>query len=331
MESYLPAGVDVAAKKLECRIQVGPDRRQPFEVSNDPQGHERAIRRLQSFSQPVRVCLESTGVYGIDFALALHRAEGIEVMVLNPRIARRFAESLGKRSKTDPIDAEVLLDYAARMPFTPWVAPARELFELRALTRRILALTEILIEEKNRLHAAESCAENRIIRRDIEVNIRHLERRIEHLEAQALRLLQKHPKRLVAAHRLASVKGIGIKSAVRILAELWLLPKDLTARQLVAHAGLDPRHFQSGDSVYKKARISKAGNKHLRAILYMPAQVAVQYEPNVKAFYEKLLARGKAKMQAIVAVMRKLLHSIYGMLKTDTDFQGEKFFAIAGN
>ena len=83
----------------------------------------------------------------------------------------------------------------------------------------------------------------------------------------------------------------------------------------MAHAGLDPRHVKSGTSIHKPARISKAGNKYLRAALYMPALVAIQHEPNVAAFYDKLVASGKTKMQAIIAVMRKLLHAIFRMLK----------------
>jgi transposase len=102
----------------------------------------------------------------------------------------------------------------------------------------------------------------------------------------------------------------------------------MTVRQWVAHAGLDPRHVQSGSSIHKPARISKAGNKYLRAALYMPALVAIQHEPNVAAFYDKLVARAKTKMQANIAVMRKLLHAIFGMLKNGANFDGEKFYAI---
>ena len=102
----------------------------------------------------------------------------------------------------------------------------------------------------------------------------------------------------------------------------------MTVRQWVAHAGLDPRHAESGSSLHKPARISKAGNKYLRAALYMPALVAIQHEPNVAAFYDKLVASGKTKMQAIIAVMRKLLHAIFGMLKHGADFDGRKFYAM---
>ena len=96
----------------------------------------------------------------------------------------------------------------------------------------------------------------------------------------------------------------------------------------MAHAGLDPRPYESGTSVHRPRRISKVGNRHLRAALYMPALVAIQHEPNVKAFYDKLVAAGKKPVQTVVAVMRKLLHAIWGMLKHDEDFDGNKFFRL---
>ena len=111
-------------------------------------------------------------------------------------------------------------------------------------------------------------------------------------------------------------------------ASLFVNEVRLTARQWVAHAGLDPRHHDSATSIHKPARISRAGNRYLRAALFMPALVATQHDPNIRAFYHKLVDRGKTKMQAIVAVMRKLLHALHGMLHTDSDFVGEKFYVI---
>ena len=106
-----------------------------------------------------------------------------------------------------------------------------------------------------------------------------------------------------------------------------MLDPEMTPRQVVAHTGLDPRHFESGTSVSRPTRISKVGNSYLRASLFLPAMTARRFDPNVRAFYEKLLDRGKLPMQAIVAIMRKLLQSIWAMLKTGADFDGEKFYA----
>lgn len=145
---------------------------------------------------------------------------------------------------------------------------------------------------------------------------------------QALKLVEAHTHLKEAFEHLTSVRGIAAKSAVLLLPELMILPEEMTVRQWVAHAGLDPRKHQSGDSIEKRERISKVGNVRLRRALYMPALVAIQWEPNVGAFYEKLLARGKKPIVAVVAVMRKLLHSIYGMLQHDEDFDGDKFYQM---
>jgi transposase len=103
----------------------------------------------------------------------------------------------------------------------------------------------------------------------------------------------------------------------------------MTARQWVFHAGLDPRPYQSGSSTLKPARITKTGNRYLREALYFPALVASRYDLNVKAFYDRFIARGKKPMQAIVAIMRKLLLAIWGMFRSNQPWNGEKFFRIA--
>lgn len=317
---FVFVGIDVSAKKLQVASH------EELEVDNTPKSHQQLIRRLLRRGRPVRVCLESTGVYGLDLAIALDRAEGVEVMVLNPRVARRFAEVLLKRSKTDPVDARVLREYLQRMDFVPWTPPASEQLQLRALGRRIAALTEMRTQEKNRLHAAESCLELKVICNDIEVNIRHLDRRIEQLESQASQLIDQHREFQVPFARITSVKGIGLRSTIQIWGELCVLPVDLSARQWVAHAGLDPRHLESG-TFQGKTRISKTGNKYLRAALYMPAHNAIKWEPQVMAFRDHLIDNGKTSMQAKIAVMRKLLHAIHGMLKNHANFDGSKFYA----
>jgi transposase len=116
----------------------------------------------------------------------------------------------------------------------------------------------------------------------------------------------------------------GEASGLSILGELTALPATLDERQWVAHSGLDPKQHRSGSSVEQKTRISKAGNRYLRAALYMPALVAVQHDPWLRGFYLRLVARGKAKLQALVAVMRKLLHAAWGMLHHDQPYDGAR-------
>ena len=148
------------------------------------------------------------------------------------------------------------------------------------------------------------------------------------MQEQALAVVHSDPELTRRFERLVSVRGIATISALRILAELAVLPADMTPRQWVAHAGLDPRAHDSGTSLHKPARISKKGNSHLRAALYMPAMVAAREEPHVRSFYQKRIAGGLKPIQALVAVERKLLHSIHGMWSSNRDFDGEKFCAM---
>ena len=320
-------GVDVSADEITVAIEGRAER---VTLANEVEGHERLIRLLTRRGKPVRVCLEATGIYHLDLALALHRARGVEVMVVNPTAARDFGRALLLRSKTDRVDAGVLLEFAQRMPFESWQPPAPEILDLRAIVRRIGALTVTRTQERNRLHAAGRCAElTEAIAWDIEAHLEHLAQSLERLQQQALELVHAHPELARRFERLVSVRGIATISALRILAELAVLPADMTPRQWVAHAGLDPRALDSGTSLHKPARISKKGNCHLRAALYMPAMVAAREEPRVRSFYQKRIAGGLKPIQALVAVERKLLHSIHGMWTSNTDFDGQKFCAMS--
>ena len=154
-----------------------------------------------------------------------------------------------------------------------------------------------------------------------------LEKQIEEHRKSALKLIHQHSELAQALALMTSVKGIADTSAIQLLAELMILPADMSAKQWVAHAGLDPRQFQSGSSVAKKTRISKAGNKFIRQALYMPALVATRFETHIKAYYQHLIIdNGLKKIQAVCAVMRKLLHAIHGMLKTHQSFDGSRFY-----
>ena len=276
-----------------------------------------------------RVALEATGVYHLDLARALQAAARIEVMVVNPAVMRDFARALAQRSKTDVDDAEVVLEFVGRMPFTSWESPPQALFDLRALARRISGLIEVAVAEQNRLHAVKRQAGLLpAVAEDLRAHLAFLEQRIAQLETEAQKVIQGEVSLKRPFALLLSTPGIAERSAIRILAELGGLPHDMKVRQWVAHAGLDPCRYQSGSSVRRPTRISRRGNAGLRAALYMPALVAVRHDPHIRGFYDHLVAAGKAKRQALTAVMRKLLHAIFGMFKNNTAFQGSRFYAL---
>ena len=334
MDNTTPfAGCDVSKDHLDVCLQPVEGGHKQRQFKNTSAGHEKLIQWLYGSSsggtQPVRIVVEATGTYSLDLTLALHACEHVDLMVANPKAVKKFAEAQMQRSKTDRLDAQLLCDFATRMPFCPWRPPSQDVVALRGIARRMQALTIERTRELSRLRHAEATRTTpQVVINDIEVNMRHLDRRLEEMLRQARKLVRSREKLQKPFSHLISVGGIAEKSAVILLAELLILPSGMSVRQWVAHAGLDPRKHESGSSVQRRERISKVGNVRLRRALYMPALVAIRCEPNVRAFYEKLLRRGKRPMVATVAVMRKLLHAIYGMLKHDVDFEGEKFYQI---
>ena len=329
MSNLDTCGIEVSAEELLIRLGRRGELQPLRSFSNTREGREMVRRYLSEAGRVVRVCLESTGLYGLDLALLLSAAKGLEVMVANPRAVRHFAHALMRRSKSDPIDATVLEQFAARMPFQAWKPPSAAALALHALARRLRELVQIQTAEKNRQHAAGlSQTIPTAVRRDLARSLRAQQRAVVRLTREARKLIAQDPQLRERFELLDSIPGIGETSAVQLLGELSVLAPDLDARQWVAYAGMDPRQHTSGSSVHKKPRISKAGNKHLRHSLFMPALVAVQHDPYLGAFYQHLLARGKFKMQALVAVMRKLLHAIHAMFKNHQAYDGGKLFRL---
>lgn len=325
------AGIDVSARELVVAIGRGEQDEEVSVLPNTPAGHRQLRHRLLGQRQQrARVCLEASGNYSLDLSLALDADTRIELSVVNPRQARRFAESLGKRSKTDPVDARVLREYARRMPRQVWQRPTPAALKLRAIARTLQSLTKMGAQEKNRMHAvAASAALPAVIHRELQRHRQAIAKCRRRMEREALRLLAREPQLRRRFDLLDSIPGVGTTSALMLLAELAILPATLDARQWVAHGGLDPRHVQSGSSVEQRPRISKVGNRHLRRALYMPALVAVRNDPYLAGFYQRLQAKGKTKLQALTAVMRKLLHGIHAMFEQDEFYDGARLCPVA--
>jgi len=326
MDKIEACGVEVSAKELVVALgdQRGGTRLRRF--ANDARGHRALLSVLRRVGK-VRVVLEGTGLYGLDVALALSAEESLELMVANPRAVRHFAQAMMQRSKNDQLDAVVLREFAARMPFRRWTRPTENALELWAIARRVQALTAQRAAEKNRQHAAGvSAAVPAAVRREISNSLRFLERSIARLQKEAQKRITAEAQLVRRYELLRSIPGVGEVSALQLLAELVLLPEDRDVRQWVAYAGLDPREHSSGTSVRKRVHISKVGNRHLRRALYMPALVASRHQPHLREFYERLQKRGKSKLQALLAVARKLLHAIYGMFRSSRPFEGALLF-----
>jgi transposase len=325
LHKELVAGIDVSAETLQVALRALTGEIRDLVFTNDAAGHKKLCGLLGKRKHGARVCLEATSLYGLDVAIALHEA-GVAVMVANPKAAKHFVVARMQRAKTDRVDARALLEFVLRMEFVAWAPPTKARQTLRLVARRIQDLHQQCTAEKNRLHALRATSTTpTYLLDDLEAHICDLEQRIETLVRHGEELLLADPD-LAAAYRVIStVKGIKARSSIALLGELLLLPADMNVREVVAHAGLDPCPKESGRPPYGRRKISKVGNSHLRAALYMPALTASQHEPAVKAHYEALLAAGKIKMVAVVAVMRKLLHSLWRMIHTGEAFNGAKY------
>jgi transposase len=321
-------GIDTSAAWLDVERMDEKGGVEQVRFDNDAKAHRKLTRWLTKGGRGARVVVEATGKYHMKVAQSLSAAKRIEVMVANPLAVKHFRQALLQRSSTDKTSATVLREFAQRMEFEPWTPPSETQMRLRSISRRLEALTAMRTEEKNRLHAARTGGESSEVLKDIRSSIDSLGKRIARLRNEALRVIREDAKLKEDYELMLTATGIGHISGTSVLGEIAPLSTEMTARHLVAYAGLDPRAKESGSSVKQPRRISKVGNVHLRRALYMPALAAIRFNPNVRAYAEHLRANGKAEMVIIVAVMRKLLHAIHGMLKHRTRFDPEKFYRM---
>ena len=319
-------GIDVAAKTVEMVSRSRGKNAKSLSFEQTPAGHRQLILKLQRLKS-VGIVLEATGIYYLDLAIALDEA-GLPVAVINPKSGRRFAELKLEHTKTDGVDAGLLAEYAERMTPRRWRAPDATRLALRDLGRQINRLNSARTQAKNRLHALQGKRSTlKLLIDDEREGIARLELRIHKLQQAAVELIIA-PSAELTAHMqcLTAACGVGQATAISVLAEFCVLPLHLKAPQVCRHAGLDVRLHDSGSSVKRPGRLSKAGNAYLRAALYMPAMSAIQHDPRAKAFYAALVARGKKKIQALCAVMRKYLMGLWHCFTHNVPFDSAKLF-----
>jgi transposase len=297
------------------------------EVANEVDALRKMYTALARKAPDAWVVMEATGVYHWQAAVLAHAA-GLKVAVLNPKVTANFAKALGQRNKTDRADAKVLQHYAQVVALTRWQPPRKAVVELRAISRHILVLTQQQTAAKNRLHAEEAMGDApAFVLKAYRQEIRRVEKQVDHASAEAMKIIRSDADLKAQFEALDSIKGVAEASAIALLGELAALPTDMNARACVAHAGLDVRQHQSGTSVDKPGRITKHGNRYLRRALYMPALSAITHDAHAKAFYERLVAKGKKPIQALCAVMRKMLTAAWVLTKTRQTYDGARLYA----
>jgi transposase len=318
-------GCDVSKKKLDLALlmSVEPPKLRSKVVENNQPGWmaliEWACRQASCTPGELHVVMEATGAYHEAAAYALTQA-GVPVSVVNPAQVRDFAKGLAMRSKTDAADRAVLARYGAVVRPPLWQPPAPEVVELKGLLGRLQVIEEELARETNRLEKAQVSVTPQVVLDSLDKNLTFLQQQKRDLEQRINDHIAGHPQLKRDRELLESIPAIGRKTACRMLCVLHSRPFR-SAASVAAYLGLVPVQHQSGTSVWKPPRLSKAGPGAMRAAMYMPAIVASRKNPDIRAHYNRLIAQGKSKMSALGAAMRKLVHICFGVLKNQQPYR----------
>jgi len=301
-------GIDVSKARLDVAARPGGH---AFRVANDPAGLAELVGRLAPLA-PALAVVEATGGYELAAVAAL-RAAGIPVAAVNPARARDFAKATGRLAKTDRIDAEALAHFAEAVRPEPRAVPDAEARALGELLARRRQLVQMRVSEQHRLPTASGA-----IRQGIRRHIAYLDRQIKGVEGDLAAAVKASPAWRERDELLQSVPGVGPQVSRTLLAELPELGS-ATGRQLAALCGLAPFNRDSGRR--RGPRSIFGGRRHVRAALYQAALVAMRWNAPLKAVYAGLLARGKAKKVALIAVARRLLVILNALVRTGSPWR----------
>jgi transposase len=308
-------GIDISKAKFDVALMVAGKVKKTHIFENAPDGFETLSNWLQKQGiTSVAACMEATGCYGEALATYLHD-RGIEVSMVNPAQIKSFSGAQLKRAKTDKADAKLIAQFYQQMRPVHWTPPPLHVRELQALVQRLTALAQMEGQEQNRMQVAAA-----VIRPSIETVLATIKSEIKTVEELIRDHIDRHPDLKDQSELLDSIPGIGKATIARLLAFIGDVQRFDHAKALAAFVGLNPTVHQSGSSVRGKPHLSKKGNSQLRRALYMPAIVARRYNPVIKEFADRLKKAGKSNMVIIGAVMRKLLHIVYGVLKSGMPF-----------
>ncbi len=307
-------GIDVSKAELSL-VLLQDDAVARKKVDNTAAGFKQLSAWLKNRKvRSLHACLEATGVYGEEIAEYLADA-GYTVSVVNPSQIKAFGRSALVRTKTDEVDALIIAQFCRAHQPPAWTAPPAKIRTFRGLLRRREALVGMMTAEGNRLEAASS----KEVRRSIKAVLKALKSELETLEREISDYADSDPDLRNTIDRLDEIPGVGQLTAMKIVAETQSFHVCRSASELVAYAGLNPRHYQSGP-VSRRQGISKIGNATLRKALYYAALSAKNRSRYFRPFVERLKAAGKPPKVIITAVMRKLLVLAHTLVAHNTRF-----------
>jgi transposase len=313
MASFL--GIDLSNETFHaCLFSDRGEAKKVF--PNSPKGFEQVAAWLKNrHADEPQICMEATGPYWEGLALYLHGLEH-HVSVINPARIKAFAQSELLRTKTDAVDAALIARFCKSQDPERWIPPSPEIRALQALTRHYEHLKTTRAEQMVYAQSTDVAIVNTSIREVIAT----LDEQIAQVERKIRQHFDGHPDLKRKRDLLTSIPGIGETTAGSLLSEIPHIDRFESAKAVAAYAGLSPRHRLSGTSIHGRPRLCKTGNSRIRKALYMPAIVALRFNPILQVFADRLVAAGKHKQLVIGAVMRKLLVLAFGILRSGRRF-----------
>jgi transposase len=311
-------GIDIAATTATAAWLVpGRPPAKPVQIEQTPAGFatlHHALARTGHASAATHIALEATGTYWCRLAVDLH-ARGYQVSVLNPAQVHHFAQAQLRRNKTDPLDAQLLAEFAAALHPDRWTPPPQIYHELEqrlTLRQQLLTGRQQIANQLHALRAGAVVIEEVATR--LEAILAVYDTQLAAVEAELRAYEPPDPAWAGNLALLLTIKGIGFWSAAWLLVATVNFTSCQRVEELVGYSGLAPCKYLSGTSVRGRERLRRGGHRRLRTTLYMASLSAARHNPAVRALYQRLVAAGKPKKLAHCAAARKLLHIAWGVV-----------------
>lgn len=292
-----------------------------YQFTNNIIGFKKFIKLLDNKSYCI---MEATGVYHYALAMYLYQ-NNISVSVVNPLVIKRFMQMHLRTIKTDKADAKQISLYGMQNTLVPWkpvesyISESKDIFELISLYIKQRTML------KNRLHSFDSKSTQKMIKTGLTKSIRHLNKAIQKLETKLEMIIKSYHKKMYS--NLKSIPGLGPKTVLYMILITEGFEKFESAKQLICYSGLSPTQRTSGSSIRGKSRISKQGNSKLRNLLFMCSFNACKVNKPCKALYERIVAKGKSKKLALIAVENKLIKQAFSIAKSGLEYD-ENFVSV---
>ena len=306
-------GFDVSKQTIDAAFIDG-ENTEHVRVENNQIGYNRVLEKIRRYkAEEIILTMEATGVYHCRCA-SFFESLGFLVSVVNPLIIKRFADMKMSRAKTDKADAKLIAQYGLNQKTYEYKTPSKNRLKIQVFLKTIESLKQEKTQHRNRLEALAHCTfdmqEAATIHRDM---IEQIDLYIKQLEKKIAAIVDEEYSEAYA--HLLSIPGIGKRVAAAVLGNFGDMENFTTAKQLVGYIGLNSSPRESGTSIRGKGSISRKGNSYLRKLFFLASLSACKYNKSCRDLYERLIAKGKAKKVALIAVANKLVRQSFAIVK----------------